>query len=143
MGPYAQLPKEHTMQLWNRVSAFLPAGIGGLAIPRPFSRRSTAHLRIDEWHAGTLAARAALRTALPARLRLDGGALHGVTLWPRQTLRLTCEDGVLWITRDRDTEDYVLTRGKTLDVSGPGAIVVLAPQWGCLLVEAGSAGERP
>ncbi|HVN72285.1 MAG TPA: DUF2917 domain-containing protein [Desulfomonilia bacterium] len=46
------------------------------------------------------------------------GAASGCTV--------SCLSGVLWLTRENDPEDYIITAGSPLDIKGPGLNVIEA-----------------
>lgn len=59
-----------------------------------------------------------------------GVTLEQGSLWSYQShgesLRLTCDEGALWLTREGDPVDHMLSPGEALLVDGPGRVVVQA-----------------
>lgn len=57
-------------------------------------------------------------------------ALHEGGVWSRRlrarSLRLTCCEGLLWLTREGDVRDTVLNPGDSVRLDGPGLVVVQA-----------------
>jgi hypothetical protein len=41
-------------------------------------------------------------------------------------LTLTCHEGWIWLTREGDAKDHVLTAGRSVRLDGPGLVVVQA-----------------
>jgi hypothetical protein len=39
---------------------------------------------------------------------------------------MRCQQGVIWVTQERDLQDYVLTAGETFIITQPGRVVVQA-----------------
>ncbi|HEX8704952.1 MAG TPA: DUF2917 domain-containing protein [Myxococcaceae bacterium] len=52
------------------------------------------------------------------------------TLWSHQVhsseLTVTCLEGWIWVTREGDAKDHVLTAGRSLQLDTPGRVVVQA-----------------
>jgi hypothetical protein len=57
-------------------------------------------------------------------------ALPRGTLWSQPVrlsgLTLTCHEGWIWLTREGDMMDHVLTAGRSVRLDGPGLVVVQA-----------------
>ncbi len=55
-------------------------------------------------------------------------ALPRGTLWSREVrsseLTLSCLEGWLWVTREGDAKDHMLTAGRSLRLDAPGRVVV-------------------
>ena len=43
---------------------------------------------------------------------------------------ISCDSGYLWITQERDPEDYILASGESFRVTKPGTVVVGSPDRG-------------
>jgi ferric-dicitrate binding protein FerR (iron transport regulator) len=56
---------------------------------------------------------------------LDEGAVWSCHL-RTGGLRLTCREGVLWLTHEGDPEDTVVEAGSSVRLDGPGLVVVQA-----------------
>ncbi len=56
---------------------------------------------------------------------LPGGALWSFS-GHSDELTLTCHEGWLWLTREGDAKDYVLTAGACVRLDKPGRVVVQA-----------------
>lgn len=76
-------------------------------------------------------------TALPASFAVGSNATKAVTLRSSAPLKLMCLKGALWITQDRDSTDYALGTGQSMEVTGSRTIVVFAMQDGLLEVALG------
>ncbi len=50
--------------------------------------------------------------------------LWNAPLRPGQALSIHCESGAFWITREGSRVDHVLQAGETLELSGPGLVVI-------------------
>jgi hypothetical protein len=61
---------------------------------------------------------------LPDTIALGPRSVHAVSLTPTQALRVSCTAGAVWLTRDRDIQDYVLSAGAEQCVR-PGRQVVI------------------
>jgi hypothetical protein len=57
-------------------------------------------------------------------------ALPQGTLWSREVhsseLTLTCHEGWIWLTREGDVKDHMLTAGRAVRLDRPGRVVVQA-----------------
>ena len=42
----------------------------------------------------------------------------------RRSARVTCLDGIVWITQSRDTTDYLLSAGDSLTLIRPGVVLI-------------------
>jgi len=73
-------------------------------------------------------------------LSLEQGGLwtHPLRL---EGLRLSCREGLVWLTREGDREDHVLKPGEALQVEGPGRVVVQALRPAHLCVSSTPASE--
>ena len=64
-------------------------------------------------------------TKAPEQVTLDEGAV-----WSHRVrtggLRLTCHEGLLWLTREGDSRDEVVRAGRSVCLDGPGLVVVQA-----------------
>lgn len=90
---------------------------------------------VDAWLADSPLVGQRSTTGLPAMFRFGPGAHKAVTLRPRVPMRLSCQEGRLWLTRDGDSTDYVLTYGESMLIPRGDVVVVLAMQSGLLLAE--------
>jgi hypothetical protein len=100
----------------------------------PHSRLEPLELRYDEWPEDSSVPLEGRRTVLPANFRFGPSAAKSVTLRPDRALKLTSVTGTLWITKDRDSVDYVLSPGQSMQCADARSVVVLA-RFGLLLVE--------
>ena len=68
------------------------------------------------------------------RVQLPQGGLWSVRSANGEALRLTCGDGLLWLTYEGDAKDHVLHPGGTFHLERPGHVVVqaLRPSTFCL-----------
>ncbi|MCP3140079.1 DUF2917 domain-containing protein [Pyxidicoccus xibeiensis] len=57
---------------------------------------------------------------------LERGATWSVRTQADESLTLTCGEGLLWLTREGDSRDYVLNPGQTVRLEVPGRVVVQA-----------------
>jgi hypothetical protein len=82
---------------------------------------STAQTHVFPAHALGLAARKVQDAAAEWELRAGGVVcLTGDSRWRM----VVCLRGVIWITQERDMQDYVLTPGEMFLVTQPGKVVV-------------------
>lgn len=56
---------------------------------------------------------------------------------------LTCEEGLLWLTREGDSRDFVLRPGDVVELDGPGHVVVQALRPARFLLTRAAAGVAP
>jgi len=61
---------------------------------------------------------------LPRDLRLEHKALY--SLPDGSGLAVTCDDGVLWLTLDGDSRDFVLEAGETFETQDRGRVLIYA-----------------
>lgn len=62
----------------------------------------------------------------PEQVVLDEGAVWSLRLRTGGGLRLTCREGLLWLTREGDPSDKVVQAGGSVWLDGPGLVVVQA-----------------
>jgi hypothetical protein len=65
------------------------------------------------------------RESTSTLVALPGGALWSHTVHSSE-LTLTCHEGWIWLTREGDAKDHVLTAGRALRLDRPGLVVVQA-----------------
>lgn len=99
------------------------------------ARQRSTTLVYDEWLEDFSSVTEGKRSALPASFHFAANATKAVTLRPKAPVRLTCTAGVLWITRERDDLDYVLTTGKSMVVPRRSSVLVWGIHSGRLKVE--------
>jgi hypothetical protein len=63
--------------------------------------------------------------AAAAAIRLLAGGVMAVPRWLGGE-RIVCRAGTVWVTREGDGTDYVLTAGESFDRSGRGRVVIQA-----------------
>ncbi|XXF77749.1 DUF2917 domain-containing protein [Myxococcaceae bacterium GXIMD 01537] len=63
--------------------------------------------------------------AVPGRVELEEGTVWSHRLGPGG-LRISCCEGLLWLTREGDVRDTVLRAGESTRVEGRGLVVVQA-----------------
>ena len=68
------------------------------------------------------------------RVDLGEGGANALALRVFRPLVIRCQDGRLWLTRDRDPEDYVLQAGEQLLVHKGDHVVVLGMRRGTALI---------
>jgi hypothetical protein len=124
------------MQLLSTLPSRLPSWFREFLGPLELDTTAAVHeLRFDEWPEDSSGAIEGKRTVLPAKFRFGQAGSKSVTLRPDGPLTLTCVLGALWVTKDQDNTDYVLSAGESLEVETGRSIVVFALQFGLLVVE--------
>lgn len=124
------------MQLLSTLPSRLPSWFREFLGPLELDTAAAVHeLRFDEWPEGSSGVIEGKRTVLPAKFRFGPAGSKSVTLRPDGALTLTCVLGALWVTKDQDSTDYVLSTGQSLLVDGGRSVVVFALQFGLLVVE--------
>ncbi len=78
---------------------------------------------------------------LPDTIALGPRSVHAVSLTPRQPLRVSCSAGAVWLTRDRDIQDYVLPAGAGLCVPAGRPVVIGGMPRGSIQIRLARAGE--
>jgi hypothetical protein len=100
-----------------------------------FNSRADRHaLSYDTWSGEHYVQGTRKHTALPASFQVGSPATKAITLRSSAPLKLVCLQGALWITQDRDSADYALGTGQSMEIEGGRAIVVFAMQDGLLEV---------
>ena len=112
-----------------------PAWAGLFVWLADLNHRSDRHaLSYDTWSGERHVQGKRRHTALPASFKVGSHATKAITLRSSAPLKLVCLQGALWITQDRDSADYALGTGQSLEIEGGRAIVVFAMQDGLLEV---------
>jgi hypothetical protein len=73
-------------------------------------------------------------------VRLAQDEVWGVHLPPGEPVELTCHEGLLWLTREGDSRDFVLRPGDRVQLGSPGHVVVQALRPARLLLARESSG---
>jgi MFS family permease len=81
--------------------------------------------------------------SLPASFRFGPDACKAVTLRRATPVRLTCDEGTLWVTLEGDCTDYVLAPGQSMLVPAKNVAVVLAMRCALLRVDDAPKAHTP
>lgn len=120
----------------NSLPRRAPAWAGLFFWLASFNSRAARHaLSYDTWSGERHVQSKRRHSALPARFHVGSQATKAITLRSSAPLKLVCLQGALWITQDRDSADYALGTGQSLEIEGGRAIVVFAMQDGVLEVQ--------
>jgi hypothetical protein len=76
-------------------------------------------------------------------VRLARDEVWGAHTSGGEPLVLTCEEGLLWLTREGDSRDFVLRPGDIVELGRPGHVVVQALRPARFLLTRAAAGVAP